>query len=158
MRSGPRNHYWRPSSMRLVDDAWHLDAGLWQRTKLLSADAGKGLAERSYGGKLSIVYRVADDALWIQHAPFEIQYAITIDSVATPFGNALYFLCPILSKGVPCRRRCRLLHMPPHEAFFGCRGCHRLTYRSSQEAGKRARAIRQAGYLSDVADILDAWL
>jgi hypothetical protein len=144
--------------MRLVEDCWQLNAANWQRRKLLCSEAGKDWASDSCGKKLPITYQADGAELFIQHAPFGLEYAVPLDSITTPFGEAIYFLCPIMVQGAQCRRRCRLLHMPPSEGFFGCRQCHRLTYRSSQDAGKRARAIRQTNYLDGVADILDAWL
>ncbi len=158
MRSGPRTHHWRPGKMRLVEDAWRLDAGSWQRTGLFKSNAGKGVAADADGRKLQVDYIAANSIIKLRHAPFGLEYAVPLDSVATPFGEAIYFMCPIAIKGTLCRRRCRLLFMPPNEGFFGCRVCHRLAYRSSQEAGKRARAIRQADFLDGLGDILEAWL
>lgn len=158
MRSGPRSHYWRPSKMRMVEDAWRLDAGAWQRAGLFKDSAEKGYAADAYDRKLQVPFRTTKAGLKLQHPPFGLEYIVPLDAAATPFGESIYWMCPIAIKGVPCRRRCRLLFMPPGEGFFGCRHCHRLVYRSSQEAGKRARAIRQTGYLDGVADILDAWL
>jgi hypothetical protein len=41
--------------------------------------------------------------------------------------------CPLTAAGdVPCDRLARTLYLPPGAAYFGCRHCHRLVYRSAQ--------------------------
>ena len=47
-------------------------------------------------------------------------------------GRRWWFQCPLVVNGVPCRRRCRILYKPYGSRYFGCRHCHRLTYRSRQ--------------------------
>jgi hypothetical protein len=50
-------------------------------------------------------------------------------------GARFWFACPFSSKtGEPCRRRVGRLYLPPGELRFGCRQCHALTYKSSQES------------------------
>jgi hypothetical protein len=44
-------------------------------------------------------------------------------------GQRMWMLCP------ECGRRCGKLYLPPEASWFGCRDCHDLTYRSSQESG-----------------------
>ena len=40
----------------------------------------------------------------------------------------------LLRDGVPCRRRCGKLYLPPGARYFGCRICQDLSYESSHEA------------------------
>ncbi len=45
-----------------------------------------------------------------------------------------WFACPLVVNGRACGRRVRMLYLPPNGRYFGCRGCHDLTYRSCQES------------------------
>ena len=48
-------------------------------------------------------------------------------------GRRWWLLCPYpTADGQPCWRRVRVLYRPQRAAPFGCRHCHRLTYRSRQ--------------------------
>jgi hypothetical protein len=44
-----------------------------------------------------------------------------------------WMLCPLAQGGRPCRKRVLLLYLPDGARFFGCRRCHRLTYRANRE-------------------------
>lgn len=44
------------------------------------------------------------------------------------------FGCPVSTKTGRCNRRAAKLYLPPGGDVFGCRPCHNLTYRSSQES------------------------
>ena len=48
--------------------------------------------------------------------------------------------------GVKCARRVAKLFQPPHSPYFGCRFCHRLTYRSRQGHDKRVTALLRGGF------------
>ncbi|MFH1513861.1 MAG: hypothetical protein ABIG42_00190 [bacterium] len=52
-------------------------------------------------------------------------------------GKRWWFICPLIVNGRKCEHRVRKLYLPPGEIYFGCRHCHRLTYRSAQEHDKR---------------------
>ncbi len=67
-----------------------------------------------------------------------VQWAIELTTTRPTFGGLRWwFLCGGQGgHGTPCRRRVRTLYLPPGSRFFGCRACHRLTYRSCQEAHK----------------------
>jgi hypothetical protein len=50
-------------------------------------------------------------------------------------GTRFWFACPFSwEDGEPCGGRVGKLYLPPGEHHFGCRRCHSLTYRSSQES------------------------
>jgi hypothetical protein len=62
-------------------------------------------------------------------------YNYVIPVVATPCnygGERWWYVCPLVVNGRSCRRRCRIVYMPPGAEYFGCRECHRLTYESRQ--------------------------
>ena len=56
-------------------------------------------------------------------------------------GARFWFACPLSKIGEPCRRRVGKLYLPPGELRFGCRQCHSLTYRSSQESHQYDRVF-----------------
>jgi hypothetical protein len=56
-------------------------------------------------------------------------------------GSRWWWLCPLSG----CGRRVGRLYLPPRRRFFGCRHCHDLTYRSSQQAHKRDAPHAKAG-------------
>lgn len=65
--------------------------------------------------------------------------------VSTPCrygGTRWWFLCPICIDGKSCHRRVSALYFIDGKGF-GCRHCHDLTYRSSQESHKADRRHRK---------------
>jgi len=69
-------------------------------------------------------------------------------------GRRWWFTCPLVVAGVPCNRRVGRLYLPPGARYFGCRHCHRLVYRSSQEAHQAERALAVLGVDPEVARLL----
>ena len=51
-------------------------------------------------------------------------------------GIRWFFLCPFVTAGNSCRRRCSKLYLSPFGLYFGCRECYGLVHRSSQESHK----------------------
>lgn len=83
-------------------------------------------------GDMLLCYQVVG-----QDAPVEIKTVIPIEATRPHFGGLRYwFTCPLVVNGVPCQRRVAKLYLPPNNRYFGCRTCHRLTYRSCQESHK----------------------
>ena len=65
-------------------------------------------------------------------------YGICLEWTPCHFGGRRWwFRCPLSRDGVPCGRRCRVVYRPAGAEFFGCRECHRLTYRSRQQHRNR---------------------
>lgn len=65
----------------------------------------------------------------------DIEISLRLQSTPTNFnGRRWWFTCPLVSNGVACQRRVGKVYLPPGSPYFGCRNCHDLTYRSSQEA------------------------
>jgi len=63
------------------------------------------------------------------------EYNYIIPVIATPCnfgGKRWWYVCPLIVNGRACRRRCRIVYMPPGSEYFGCRECHQLTYESRQ--------------------------
>ncbi|MEO2030481.1 MAG: hypothetical protein ABGZ35_00200 [Planctomycetaceae bacterium] len=70
----------------------------------------------------------------------DVRVLVHLQTTPTQFGGQRrWFTCPLVVNGVACGRRVGKLHLPPGARFFGCRTCHRLTYRSSQEAHQTER-------------------
>jgi hypothetical protein len=61
------------------------------------------------------------DGLWVPR-----EYRIPVYPGAGRGGRGRSFLCPLVSHGKNCFRRCRVLYRPPNSESFGCRQCHRL--------------------------------
>jgi len=73
-----------------------------------------------------------------------IQCRVELVTTRPHFGGLRWwFICPLTSNGIPCRRRVQCLYLPPDQTFFGCRFCHRLGYQSKLENASD-RALRKA--------------
>ncbi len=60
-----------------------------------------------------------------------VNLPVRLQTTHPQFGGVRWwFTCPLAIDGRPCNRRVGKLHLPPGAAYFGCRGCHGLTYRS----------------------------
>jgi hypothetical protein len=65
---------------------------------------------------------------------------VRLQTTPTQFGGERWwFTCPLFVNGMPCNRRAGKPFLPPGARYFGCRKCHGLTYRSSQEAHQTER-------------------
>lgn len=74
----------------------------------------------------------------------EADEPVLLSPTRPPFGGLRWwFTCPLVVNGRPCGRRAGKLYLPPGGLYFGCRVCHRLTYRSAQEHDKRADFYRR---------------
>jgi hypothetical protein len=95
----------------------------------------------------------------------EIQIPIRLDVTYPALGGQRWwFICPLVVAGVPCNRRAAKLFLPPGAQYFGCRHCHRLTYRSCQEAHKLERVFvmmdsfcRKHGISADLSASYAGW-
>lgn len=73
-----------------------------------------------------------------------VQYPVQL--VTTPChlgGVRWWFICPLVVNGKVCGRRMRKLYL--RGRYFGCRHCHGLAYRSSQESDSRVYAAVRGG-------------
>ncbi|MCP4357367.1 MAG: hypothetical protein GY796_05035 [Chloroflexi bacterium] len=70
----------------------------------------------------------------------DYDYRVWLQATPLPWGGVRWwFTCPLIIDGKPCKRRVGKLYEPPGARYFGCRHCHDLTYRSSQEQHQYAR-------------------
>jgi hypothetical protein len=148
---GSGNHWSRFSTKTTVEDCRSLDANRWMREGILKAsvhvsgtwawyrDAQRkemassiGYEVRTFGGQpwLRLHYTIT-------RTQEEVDYRIALETTRPRFGGLRWwFVCPLVVRGIPCRRRVGKLHLPPAARSFGCRSCHELTYTSCQESGR----------------------
>ena len=82
-------------------------------------------------------------ALFFDTPPFAFQ-CVRITTTKPHFGGLRHwFKCPFMRDGVSCSRRVGRLYLPPESGRFGCRHCHHLTYRSSQNHDARVDRLRR---------------
>jgi hypothetical protein len=73
-----------------------------------------------------------------------VEYLIEITTTRPRLGGRrCWFLCPMSSNGLRCRRRVGRLYLPPGQQVFACRLCHNLTYKSAQTHNKRIDVLRR---------------
>jgi len=95
----------------------------------------------------SVRYSVAWDpvptlTLIYHRGETDVRIPIRLDTTYPALGGLRWwFTCPLIVDGVPCNRRVGKLFLPPQAKYFGCRHCHRLTYRSSQKAHEIERYL-----------------
>jgi hypothetical protein len=65
-------------------------------------------------------------------------YTVNLTTTRPRFGGRRWwFVCPLLVNGRGCYRRVGKLYLPPRARYFGCRGCHELTYAHQSSRGQR---------------------
>lgn len=148
----------RWSKKRVVEGRHAIDTADLKRWKLLSP----GVTNRSgtltwhRGGAgapvSSVVYRSTVGAtdgtlrlLYSTTAPkIDLDYTVRLVTTRCHLGGVRWwFVCPLVHDGVACGRRVRKLYLGGR--YFGCRHCHNLTYRSTQESDGRVYAALRAG-------------
>lgn len=72
--------------------------------------------------------------------PTAHDYAVRLE--APPCRYGWWLRCPLSRAGVACGARVRKLYL--RGRWFGCRKCHGLVYRSSQESDSRVDALARA--------------
>jgi hypothetical protein len=158
---------YRWSKKRVVESCTTIDTSDLRRWNLLVPDGTSraGAFHWSRGGEdkpsSSVSYRVTvgpnGGTLRLLYAikslNAELDYAVQL--VTTPChlgGVRWWFLCPLTKNGVACGRRVRKLFLSGE--YFGCRRCHDLVYRSSQESDSRVYvALRSGAYLRGCDEI-----
>jgi hypothetical protein len=164
--SGNFYHWWRPTKKTLVEDCLSLDANRWMREGILKAGVHQsGYWRWTYGSGGS--FRVDYDVMTLDPARYTMRlhytwqwtatgqvdsadYAVNLTTTRPRFGGVRWwFRCPLLVNGRGCYRRVGKLYLPPRARYFGCRECHGLTYRSTQEHDKRVDVYRRHPELLD---------
>ncbi len=75
---------------------------------------------------------------------------IGMSSTQTGFnGLRWWFNCPVFHNSRTCGRRVWKLYLPRSDSVFGCRQCHDLRYRSSQQAHRDERILSRLGFQVD---------
>jgi hypothetical protein len=154
MMGGPGSgNWWRWQRKKQTVES-SLDIGLKQlRKRLFAGAAGSMTWTWGSGRKSSIGYRVTSsgDGLAV-HLDYrwgdkeDVHIPVRLEQTPTQFGGQRWwFICPLIVGGHACNRRAGKLYLPPGAKYFGCRKCHDLTYRSSQEAHQTERLFGRLG-------------
>lgn len=73
-----------------------------------------------------------------------LDYSVRLVTTPCHLGGVRWWLiCPLVRDTVACGRRVRKLYR--RGSYFGCRSCHGLAYRSSQQSDSRVYALARAG-------------
>ena len=98
------------------------------------------------GSEFSVGYRVISaerPTITLRYCLLDgdnIEIPVRLQTTPTNFkGRRWWLTCPLTVGGVACNRRAGKLYFPPGAKHFGCRECHDLSYRSSQEAHRAER-------------------
>jgi len=141
---------------RLVEDCWLL-AVADVRRHVLSGQCGRVKIESNAGPEIVVDFFCNDEP---SEPLVVLSYSLTsIGEVWEPIGlhsmqtmipgEQWFFACPLVRAGAYCGRRVRKLFLPHGERYFGCRACHRLTYRACRETHMQDRiAAARARFLS----------
>lgn len=74
----------------------------------------------------------------------DFDYPVRLVTTSCHLGGVRWwFVCPLVKNGAVCGRRVRKLYLCGR--YFGCRRCHNLSYRSTQESDSRVYALARAG-------------
>lgn len=74
----------------------------------------------------------------------DFDYTVRLVTTSCHLGGVRWwFVCPLVKNGAVCGRRVRKLYLCGR--YFGCRRCHNLSYRSTQESDSRVYALARAG-------------
>jgi len=151
---GPGSGNWyRWDSKTTVEDSLSLGIGrlapgasgriTWTYGDRPAGSVGYEVSLGSDGPTVTLIYRWNDEE--------DIRLPILLQATRPALGGRRWwFTCPLTVAGVPCNRRVGRLYLPPGARYFGCRHCHRLAYRSSQEAHQVERALGVLGFDSDI--------
>ncbi|MBY0460486.1 MAG: hypothetical protein K2V38_24490 [Gemmataceae bacterium] len=109
------------------------------------SSVGFALAVGDAGGTLRLGYQIGSP-------PEAFDYPVRLVTTSCHLGGVRWwFVCPLTANGAACRRRVRKLYLSGR--YFGCRHCHQLAYRSSQESDSRVyAALRRGDHLERFAD------
>ena len=104
----------------------------WHRGKRLSSRIGMDIDTADIDQAFCRLYYTASSG---RNYDYQIRLITTVPNFG---GIRWWFICPLCEE-----TRCAKLYMPPGKPYFGCRPCHYLTYRSSQESDQRVRKLRK---------------
>lgn len=150
--SGSGNWYRWQSKKSTVEDSLTLSMATF-RKRIIHGESGTLTWTWTSGRKSSVSYLMRwDNAAPALHVYYRlggsenIVFSVGLEVTPTQFGGQRWwFNCPLMVNGSPCNRRVGKLHLPLGAKYFGCRQCHKLTYRSSQEAHQTERVFGRLG-------------
>jgi len=126
------------------------DTHLLASWEWLDRDRGKAVASiglevqtESDSGTVLLQYRIRKSG----GEPYTLDYPIPLLTSRLPSGGLRWWFRCMAScnDGPSCRKRVRVLYLPPHERFFACRSCHKLAYESSRESRKYTSVFNTIG-------------
>ena len=130
---------------RSIDTAWLKKYGYFDSRKRAGA-----VTWRIYGTENSIAFVVDTEEKYIEfiykqeYSNGEIKslnYKARLDTTTPQFGGKRYwFICPLRG----CGRKVNALYLSPNASYFGCRHCHRLTYKSCRESGTKYSKLKRS--------------
>jgi hypothetical protein len=152
--SGNFDHSWRSPKKTVVEECIRLDANYLTRNGILKANVqhtGDCRWVYESGGSFSVRYdvntldfaapsmRQSYSWVWVATKKQEsADYRVRLTTTQPRFGGLRWwFVCPAIIGECPCKRRLGKLYLPPGDRYFGCRHCHKLSYKSCQEHNKR---------------------
>jgi len=158
-------HFQMPRSSafkkRRTDDCLALDLARWNRDKLTEPGTLRsGTWVWTYGrpertARVAYDLDLQDDSAAFLRLKYTCNerpcdYRIQMVTTRPHFGGVRWwFLCPLRPNGRPCGRRVRGVYLSGD--YFGCRKCHDLTYRSTQEwDGRLAKLAKQPDAISNL--------
>ena len=149
-----RGTWYRWDAKATVEGCLTLDVNRLARWGALKSGAAGTLTfTDGRGGPVgSVGYRTVGRVLVLRYAANEepVECPVTLQTTTPGFGGwRHWFTCPLAVDGVPCGRRAGKLHL--RGRWFGCRHCHRLTYRSCQESHQAEHLFAAMGFGPDVA-------
>ncbi len=155
----------RWSKKPVVEGRLAIDTADLKRWKLLGAGTKTSSGSLRWGkadeGGSSVSYTLVTEGgagtfglnYQMGKLPEPIRYSVRMVTTKCHLGGARWwFICPLAKNGVACGRRIRKLYL--WGRYFGCRHCHGLTYRSSQESDSRVYAALRGGL--DLDRVVDA--
>src|SRR5262245_58476814 len=156
--SGNHYHWCRSGKKMVVEDCRSLDASRWMREGILTAGCWqrgawawfRDAARTERTSTIDYEVNTQGDPPWLRlvytvtATRDAFDYRVRLVTTRPRFGGLRWwFVCPLVVNGRPCGRRVGKLYLPPGGRYFGCRGCHRLTYHSAQTHDKRVDALRK---------------
>ncbi len=146
----------RWSKKPVVEGRLAIDTADLKRWKLLAAGAKTSSGSLRWGkpneGGSSVSYTLMTEGgagtfglnYQMGKLPEPIRYSVGMVTTKCHLGGVRWwFICPLAKNGVACGRRVRKLYL--WGRYFGCRHCHGLAYRSSQESDSRVYAALRGG-------------
>lgn len=111
----------------------------WRRAgeETPSSSVGYVLTVGPTAGALRLIYTMKSTGA-------ALDYTVPLVATGCPLGGVRWwFICPLTKNSIVCGRRVRKVYL--YGQYFGCRHCHNLVYRSSQESDSRVYALARAG-------------